>query len=162
MIWSGLQVEEIKTIAKSDLVHLVDVIQSMKLKYKVPMSNIYLDESGVGGGALDMLAGAKGFQANKKPIATGSRQNYAHLKAQCMFELASRINDGHIWIKPDEKRDTIIEELEQLKKSKEITDGKLDVVKKEDQKDMLGRSPDYLDTLSIRMMPELDVTDYFS
>jgi hypothetical protein len=39
---------------------------------------------------------------------------------------------------------------------------KLDVVKKDLQKEMLGRSPDYLDALSIRIMPELGTLDYFS
>lgn len=162
MVWAGLQVTEIKTIAKSSLVHLVDVIKAMKLKYKVPMSNIYLDESGVGGGALDMLPGAKGFQANKKPIVTSSRQNYRNLKAQCMFVLAEYVNQGKIWIRPIENKEIITEELEQLKKSKELTDDKLDVVKKEAQKEILGRSPDYLDALSIKMMSELEVVDYFS
>lgn len=162
LVWSGLRVIEIKSIAKSDLVQLTDIIKSMKMEHQVPMSNIYLDESGVGGGVLDMLSGAKGFQANKKPISTGSRQNYRNLKAQCMFTLAEYINQGKIWIRPIDYKDEIIEELEQLKKSKELTDDKLDVIKKDEQKEMLGRSPDFLDALSIKMMPELDVTDYFS
>jgi len=161
MAWSGLQLIEIKTIAKSDLVHLTDVIKAIKAKHKVPQSSIYLDELGVGGGVLDMLPGAKGFQANKKPINTGSRQNYRNLKAQCMFVLAEYINTGKIWIRPEKDKELIIEEIEQLKKSKELTDDKLDVVKKDLQKEMLGRSPDYLDALSIRIMAELGTTDYF-
>lgn len=162
MIWYGLQVIEIKTIAKSDLVHLTDVIKAMKMKYNVPMSHIILDESGVGGGAVDMLPGCRSFVSNGKPINTGTRQNYANLKSQCYFVLSEYVNKGMIWIKPGDNRDYIIEELEQVKKDKEETDDKLRVVKKEFVKDMLGRSPDYSDTLMMRMWFELGERDYFA
>ena len=48
-----------------------------------------------------------------------------------------------------------------MKKDKEVTDDKLRVVRKEDVKDMLGRSPDYSDCMSFRMLFELDKMDYF-
>ena len=60
-------------------------------------------------------------------------------------------NDGKIWIRVDQNRDVIIEELEQIKKSKEETDEKLRVIKKDEIKDILGRSPDYSDAIMMRM-----------
>ena len=122
MVWHGLRVVEIKTIAKSTITHLADVLQSMKLKHRVPMSHIVIDDGGVGGGLVDMMDGCVPFVANKKPINTGSRQNYANLKSQLYFILAEYTNAGKIWVQPTEDRDTIIEELEQVKKDKEVTD----------------------------------------
>ena len=162
MVWQGLRVVEIKTIAKSKITHLADVLQSMKMKHRVPMSHIVIDDGGVGGGLVDMMDGCRPFIANKKPIATNSRQNYGNLKSQLYFTLAEYINAGKIWVQPTGDRDTIIEELEQVKKDKEVTDEKLRVVKKETVKEMLGRSPDYSDCMSFRMLFEIDRMDYFS
>ena len=161
MVWQGLRVVEIKTIAKSKITHLADVLQSMKMKHRVPMSHIVIDDGGVGGGLVDMMDGCRPFIANKKPISTTSRQNYGNLKSQLYFTLAEYINAGKIWVQPTGDRDTIIEELEQVKKDKEVTDEKLRVVKKETVKEMLGRSPDYSDCMSFRLIFEIDRMDYF-
>lgn len=162
MVWSGLQIIEIKTIAKSSITHLADVVKSMKLKHEVPMSHVIADDGGVGGGLVDLLPGCVPFVANKKPINTNRRQNYANLKSQLYFTLAEYVNDSKIWVKPEKDRDVIIEELEQVKKDKEVTDEKLRVVKKELVKEMLGRSPDYSDCMSFRLWFELGEVDYFS
>ena len=161
MVWYGLRVIEIKTIAKSTITHLADVIRSMKMKHRVPQSHIIIDDGGVGGGLVDMLPGCKPFVANRKPIVTNRRQNYANLKSQLYFTLAEYVNDGKIWIQPDRERETIIEELEQVKKDKEETDDKLRIIKKEVVKETLGRSPDYSDCLSFRMWFEIEKVDYF-
>jgi phage terminase large subunit len=162
MVWDGLRVVEIKTIAKSDLTHVVDVIKSMKLKHQVPQSNIIIDDGGVGGGVVDMLPGCKPFVANRKPLPGKYRQNYANLKSQCYFVLAEYVNGAKIWIRPEKDRELIVEELEQVKKDKEETDDKLRVVKKDDVKEMLGRSPDYSDSLMMRIWFDLGDVDYFA
>ena len=149
MVWDGLQVVHIKSIAKSSIPEVVEAIGRLKMEYSVLMSHIIVDDDGVGGGVVDLLPNCYGFTANKKPIATG--KNYANLKTQCYFTLAEYINDGKIWIRVDQNRDVIIEELEQIKKSKEETDEKLRVIKKDEIKDILGRSPDYSDAIMMRM-----------
>ena len=121
-----------------------------------------IDDDGVGGGLVDMMPGCKPFIANKKPIVQNIRQNFANLKSQCYFTLAEYINQGKVFIKPEENKDLIIEELEQVKKSKEETDEKLRVIKKEEVKELLGRSPDYADALMQRMWFELGNKDYFA
>jgi len=162
MVWDGLQVTEIKTIAKSGMVHLADVIKAMKMKYKVPMSHIIVDADGIGGSIVDIMEGVQGFQANKKPINTGKKENFANLKSQLYFKLAEYVNDAKIWIKVENGRDEIIEELEQVKREKDLTDDKYRVVKKDLVKEMIGRSPDRSDTLMLRMLPEVGITDYFA
>jgi len=162
MCWDGLRLIEIKSIAKSDLTHLRDVVGSLKQKHSVAMSNIIVDSDGVGGGLADMLPGCVSFTANKKAIAVGTRQNFANLKSQLYFLLADLVNDGKIWIRVDDCKEKIIEELEQVKREKELTDDKLRVVKKELVKEMIGRSPDYSDALMMRLWFEVGEVDYFS
>lgn len=52
-------------------------------------------------------------------------------------------------------KETITEELEQIKKKDPDSDTKLQVVSKDEIKTLLGRSPDYSDTLMMRMWFEL-------
>ena len=162
MCWDGLRLIEIKTIAKSDLTHLRDVVLSLKRKHEIPMSHIIVDSDGVGGGLADMLQGCKSFTANKKPITTDSRQNFANIKSQLYFLLADMVNDNKIWIRTGTAQDKIVEELEQVKREKELTDDKLRVVKKELTKEMLGRSPDFSDAMMMRLWCEIGEKDYFS
>lgn len=161
MVWSGLRIVEIKTIAKSDLTQLRDKINELKLKHRVPMSNVIVDSDGVGGGLADMLTGCRSFTANKKAVSVGSRQNFANIKSQLYFMLADFVNEGKIWIVKEDYRDKITEELEQVKREKELTDDKLRVVKKEYVKDMLGRSPDFSDAMMMRLWFEIGEKDYF-
>ena len=109
-----------------------------------------------------MLNGCKSFTANKKAVSTGSRQNFANIKSQLYFMLADLVNDGQIWVIPEVNRDKITEELEQVKREKELTDDKLRVVKKEYVKDMLGRSPDFSDAMMMRLWFDIGEADYFA
>lgn len=161
MVWDGLQVVHIKTINKSDLIHVADVIKALKLKYHVPMSNVYVDEAGLGSGVVDMLPGCKGFVANRKPINSGSRENYDNIKSQCGFKLADYVNGSLIWVRTESNKNEVIEELEQIKKKKEDTDDKWGLIRKEEMKDKLGRSPDYQDCFIMRMVAEIGEADYF-
>ena len=154
MVWEGLIVKRIVTIAKSSVRETADALMQAKTDYHVPMSHIVIDDDGVGGGVVDLMPGCFGFVANRKPVA-GSGRNYANLKTQCYFTLAEYINDGKIWIRVEKNRDMIIEELEQIKKSKEETDDKLRVIKKEDVKEIIGRSPDFSDAIMMRMLFQL-------
>jgi len=162
MCWDGLRLVEIKTIAKSDLTHLRDVILSLKKKHDVPMSHVIIDSDGVGGGVVDMLVGCQAFQANKKPVAVGSRQNFANLKSQLYFLLADYVNDAKMWVQTEANKEKIVEELEQVKREKDLTDDKLRVVKKEYVKEMLGRSPDFSDAMMMRLWYEIGAKDYFT
>lgn len=151
IVWDGLIVVRIVTKGRTSVSETADMILQLKKDYGVPMSHIVIDDDGVGGGVVDLLPGCYGFIANKKAIA-GSGKNYANLKSQCSFTLAEYINDGKIWIKLTSNRDLIIEELEQLKKRKEETDDKLSIIRKEEVKEILGRSPDYSDAIMMRML----------
>jgi len=168
MVWDGWRLIEIKVINKSDLAHLADVIKSIKMKHSVPMSHIYIDEQGVGGGLVDMLPGSKGFIANRRPVATNIRENFDNLKSQCGFRLAEIINKADMYIDVDDYRELIIEEIEVLKQKAVDDDNKKGLIPKDSpnknqqtMKKLLGRSPDFLDSILIRVLPDLSEIDYF-
>lgn len=158
MIWDGWRVVAIKVIPVSDLTYVRDVIVKLKAHHGIPMSNIIIDEQGLGGGLVDMLPGCRGFIANRKPVvdtkkeddAAIFRENFDMLKSQCGFRLADSINDGEIFIAVEDFKDQIIEEVEQLKMARFDNNRKVGLVPKDNIRELIGRSPDFLDALIMR------------
>jgi phage terminase large subunit len=125
----------------------------------IPLSRIVADEDGVGGGVVDIL-GCKGFVNNSRPLPnplSGEDENYANLKSQCYFMLAEKINAGQVYIECEDPtmRADIIQELEYVKQHNMDKDAKKQVLPKDKIKEVIGRSPDYADTLMMRMYFEL-------
>lgn len=164
--WEGLQLKEIHIFdyeIKSDTVKAAKKIEKIAESKHVRRSNILLDEDGVGGGIVDVL-GCKGFINNSVAIQPyeskfdeTKRVNYANLKAQCAFKFVELAEKGIIGIKEDRPdiKDLIVEELEQLKQKDIDKDGKICLIGKDVIKDNIGRSPDFADTLIMRMYYEL-------
>lgn len=151
-VWSGWKVVEIFSMAKSSITEIADNIKRLSNKYKVPLSNIIADEDGVGGGLVDIM-GCIGFVNNSRAMdEDGLIVQYQNLKTQCYFHLANKIQNNEIWIqtKDTEIKNSIIEELEQVKRDKIDQDGKLRILPKEKVKELIGRSPDYSDALMMR------------
>ena len=151
IVWDGLQVVEINTMDISKINEIAEVIKSFQNKYQIPNRNVIADEDGVGGGLIDFM-GIRGFVNNSTAL---NKENYTNLKSQCYYKLANYINDSKIWIKPNQYKDEIIEELEQVKTYKIDSDTKLRILPKDKVKENLGRSPDFSDTLMMRMYFEL-------
>jgi hypothetical protein len=153
-VWSGFRVVDIVSLNKSSIVEIAQLIRELANKYKVTMSNVIIDEDGVGGGVVDMLKGCKGFINNSKPLLVENQiVQYQNLKTQCYFKLAELIQSDQIYIKCQEQTiiDDITKELEMVKRDKIDSDGKLRIISKEMVKQSIGRSPDYSDALMMRM-----------
>jgi hypothetical protein len=153
-VWSGFRVVDIVSLNKSSIVEIAQLIRELANKYKVTMSNVIIDEDGVGGGVVDMLKGCKGFINNSKPLLVENQiVQYQNLKTQCYFKLAELIQGDQIYIKCQEQTiiDDITKELEMVKRDKIDSDGKLRIISKEMVKQSIGRSPDYSDALMMRM-----------
>lgn len=152
-VWSGFRVVEIYTLDKSSITETAKAIKDLAYKYKIPMSNIIADEDGVGGGVVDIL-GCKGFINNSKPrLVENQVVQYQNLKTQCYFKLAEKIQNGEIFVNCTDGTiiDEMSKELEQVKRDKIDSDGKLQLLSKEKVKESIGRSPDYSDALMMRM-----------
>jgi hypothetical protein len=152
-VWSGFRVVELYTMNKSSITEIAQIIRDFAFKYKIPMANVIADEDGVGGGVVDIL-GCKGFVNNSKPLLVDNQiVQYQNLKSQCYFKLAEVIQADQMYINCNDGAviDEITKELEQVKRDKVDSDGKLTIVSKETVKQYIGRSPDYSDALMMRM-----------
>lgn len=160
MVWSGFKVIDMITMAKSSITEIAQLIRDLAFKYKVPLTNIIADEDGVGGGVVDILK-CKGFVNNSKALPVENQiVQYQNLKTQCYFKLAEMIQTDKIFVDCKESSiiDEMTKELEQVKRDKIDSDGKLQLMSKEDVKKLIGRSPDYSDALMMRMYFCFNVT----
>jgi phage terminase large subunit len=156
IIWDGFRAK-IFSFSKLSVTESAEKIKQFANDYRIPLSNIVVDEDGVGGGVKDILK-CKGFVNNSRPIEIkGQTENYGNLKSQCYFKLADRINNNQIYIDCNdaEIKDFIIQELDWVKRKDPDKDSKLYVLPKEEIKENIGRSPDYADALMMREYFEL-------
>jgi phage terminase large subunit len=150
-VWDGLILFDYKIFNISSMVDIQNAINTLRAKYSIPISEIIVDEDGIGGGVVDNLK-CKGFINNSKP----SKPNYQNLKSECGYKLAELA--GKIWIKcslPNREVEMIKQELGMLKTFDSDKDNKLRIMPKEKIKDYIGRSPDWLDVFIMRMHFEI-------
>ena len=170
-VWDGLELIKVDQFSHQATNITEDKVKDYASVYKIPFSNIMIDEDGIGGGVVDHLFGVKGFVANSTPLATISqvrmrlsgiesnlipKTNFRNLKTQCAFKLSELINEHKIAFKVLEYRNVLIEELTSLLRQKDIdSEGKLQIKPKDEVKIELGRSPDIGDTIIYRAWFEL-------
>lgn len=156
-IWDGFRVKLHQYNGKS-VVEVAEIIKQFQAEHQVPTSHIVIDEDGVGGGCVDLIAGCKGFVNNSSPLEnpiTRQKENFDNLKSQCYYKLAEYINDNKIFINATgTTKEKIIQELEQVKQKSVDNDGKKGVMPKDKVKALIGRSPDFSDCLAMRMIFE--------
>lgn len=165
MVWDGLRVVKMSKLIKKPVTWVAQEISNLSNIYGVSLSNIVVDEDGVGGGVVDIL-NCKGFVNNS---TAKNKENFDNLKSQCYFKLAEMVNKSEIYIEKNvmdiEDIADLIEELEQVKQKDMDKDGKKRVVPKDKVKELLGRSPDFSDALMMRMLFEVSdespILDFF-
>lgn len=153
LIWNGLFLEKVYNMDNISSTELDKLLS----KHRIPRSKCVIDEDGVGFGLVKDLIGVKGFVNNSRPITRKKEtddekaiHNYKNLKAQCWFELANYVNSGWIGITKEirvEERESLIEDLEQIKQKDPGRDAPLQVLSKDEIKEQLGRSTDMGDCL---------------
>lgn len=157
-VWEGLRLKKIYTEDKSTGKGIEDKIRGLAALNQVPQSNIVFDNDGVGSYLGSYLDLAQPFVNNSKALNT---ENYRNLKSQCYYKLSELVNSNKIHIEDTSYRETIIEELDQIKNWKPDNDGKLEVTPKEEIKENLSRSPDFADAIMMRCFWEVEtVIDY--
>ncbi|WP_312084461.1 phage terminase large subunit [Epilithonimonas hominis] len=160
IVWNGLRAIKILSFPITSITDTVQIIQKNMRDHNIPARNVIADEDGLGSGVVDTL-NCKGFVNNSRALKENSQQvQYQNLKSQCYFHLAEKMNNGEIGIFTNDQstKDSIIAELEQVKRHNIDKDGKLSVLPKEAVKTLLGRSPDFADALMMRMYFELQPT----
>jgi len=154
IIWQGWYIKKIMFLEKSSTVTSEEAIKKICREENIKRSNVVIDEDGVGGGVVDHLEGVKGFVNNSSPVDLEDKAlNYANLKTQCYFHLAKIVKQGSIGCYKDVNVDVkkmIIQELEVIKVKTPDKENKLSIIKKDEIKDLIGRSCDFADALMMR------------
>lgn len=167
-VWEGFRVIRVVILEKKNTAEVADEIKRLCSLYQIPMSNVAVDDDGVGGGVVDNLPGCVGFVNNSTPLKNivdpDKRENFDNLKSQCYFALAEKTNEGGIYIDYDlggiqiedkTVKQLLNEDLEQVRQKEVDADKKKGVMPKNKVKEILGRSPDYSDGMMMRMVFEL-------
>lgn len=157
MVWSGFRVIELIEMDVSLVTESAVKIKELQQKYNVNLDNIICDEDGVGGGVVDILK-CSGFVNNSKPMkVNGNSENFANLKTQCYYKLSEYINRNELYVNCESKIQTLItQELEFVRLAKELDATRITLMSKDDVKKNIGRSPDYSDSLMMRMYYVVD------
>jgi len=163
--WNGFR-GHVRASKKKKLDQTLADIEASRNRLRTGKSNVLVDEDGLGGGVVD-FGHYKGFVNNARPLPSpeasqGKKdpENYDNLKSQCYFRLAERINKGEMYLTCEDEsfKELIIEELEQVKQKHLDSDMKKGVIPKDKVKELIGRSPDFSDTLAMREYFELKPT----
>jgi hypothetical protein len=156
-VWDGFVVIHRTEMSKAKIPEVANKIKDLAKIHGVPMPRVMIDEDGIGGGVVDLLPGCKGFIANSSPINPKPNESYDSLKSQCAFKLAEKVNASEVY-EPNADPitvDNLTEEFEQLKQKNFDLPGKKGIISKDIVKELIGRSPDDLDTYIMRMFFEI-------
>ena len=129
-------------------------LRNMTIANGVPRSQVVTDSDGLGGYLESYLKGIKEFINGGRAV---DDKTYANMKSECAFKLAELVNKRELYIICTvEQRERIIAELSVLKeKSVDEDEKRKRIVSKEQMKEDLGHSPDYLDMLIMQMFFEI-------
>lgn len=138
---------------------LENKIKELAQQYHINMRNVLVDADGIWAWVVDNLK-CQWFNWGSSPHQTAEmkrldiKPNYQNLKTQCYFMLQDYIRQ--IRIEDESIKEELVEELDAIVEIDIDKDGKKKIIKKEDLKEKLGRSPDLADTVMMRMRFELE------
>lgn len=147
-VWWKMHCFKILQMDTSDTGNTVKIIKTLMSDYKVRISNVIIDKTGIGQGVFDLLIGCRGFIANAKVF---NRENYKMLKDQLYYKLSEAVKKGKISIQDNKHIDEISQELQAHKMHNIDKEQKAQVTPKRVVKQLIGRSPDFADALMMRM-----------
>lgn len=155
-VWHNWELVEVVTFDKSKTTEITSLIQSLQTRYRIPSSRVIVDADGVGGGVADQL-NCISFVNNARPFKedVGGRKDaprYRNLQTQMKIHLAEKIiNTNTLYISAElseSQKETIKLELDTIERIPD-TDP-ISLVSKEDIKQDIGHSPDYLDMMLMK------------
>ena len=154
--WEGFRMLDMTVMEKSKGNQVIDAIKDMAKKWHVPESHILYDDDGVGQFVDGFIQNANAFKNAGKPF---NDENYRYLRDQLYFKMSDRINnDGYyvsdnvldMFVKGKKVRDWFMDERRAIKQDKPDHDGKLAVIPKDQRKNIIGHSTDFMDVWMMR------------
>jgi hypothetical protein len=173
--WEDLEEYRREGFERLNTEGIINKIREYASQDKIPYSHIAVDAIGVGAGVASssMLDGIIGYKSSYQAIKTDMNivrlpnvghitspllplvSDYKNLRSQCIFTLASLVNDHRIASRVSgRQKESIIEELSVYQDASQ-GDGKRSATQKEDVKEIIGHSPDASDTWIMRMYFEI-------
>jgi hypothetical protein len=170
-VFYGLVCVERVNLMKLTPVEFVKAVRAMKDRHHIPNHKIIFDGSGLGALATASFEGAISYLGNASVIYKPNkvlpkdrrdeeRPNFDMLGTQCGYKLAEMIKKGQIFYGPSCKlteadKDSISEQLAQLKRRDMLDDRKLRLVVKDEIIANIGYSPTDFDILKMLAWFEL-------
>lgn len=154
-IWDGLRAIKVIALDKIDETAIGAKLIALAEEWSVPYSNIVYDADGLRkftANSLKKLTAAKPFTNNAKPIKD---TQYTNLKTECAFKLKELIEANKIFIEDKTYLKQIMADLEAICREPLDDELKIGLEKKSKHKARTGRSPDFFDSLLMRMYFEV-------
>lgn len=176
IVWNGWEIVKIRIWKKSTPEDLLSAIEEERKESKIPKHRVVYDHDWMWWALAwkDYIA-FKGWDGCLE--YNGVKDYYKNLKTQCYYRIIEnvinedlmKITEDNIyvdWVKTtkiklpwkdtyDEVLDLIKADLKSVKRKNIDKDGRRCMSDKEEQKNMLGRSPDFWDTIAMRFIFEL-------
>jgi hypothetical protein len=157
-IWDGLRIEKVIAIDKIDETAIGNKLIEIAEKYNIPYSNIVYDSDGLRkftANSLKKLTSSKPFVNNSSPKKD---KNFANLKTECAFKLRYLLDNNMIFCEDHEFRKQISNELESIWLADQDSEGKIKLESKKKHVERTGSSPNFFDSLLMRMLFEVKQT----
>lgn len=154
-IWDGFVIEKVIALDKIDETAIGNKFIELAEEYKIPYSNIVYDADGLRkftANSLKKLTAAKPFINNSSPLKD---KQYRNLKTECAFKLKELIENNEIYIADQTYRKQIMSDLESICREPLDDELKIGLEKKKKHKERTGKSPDFFDSLLMRMLFEV-------
>lgn len=155
-VWEGNDVVDIIKVKSNEVV--LDKIKETAHVYNIQTRYIAYDSDGVGQYIKQYLRTAKAIINNGRPL---KNENYKNLKAQLYYKLGELIREGKIKIKTNKFKKELEGELLCIKrKVRSTTESKQEINSKEEQKKIIGHSPDFADAMAYKMIFEYSLGNF--
>ena len=155
-VWEGNDVIDIIKVSKDEIV--LDKIKDTARQYDIQTRYIAYDSDGVGQYIKQYLRTAKAIINNGKVL---KGENYKNLKSQLYYKLGELIRDGKIKMKTNKYKKELEGELLCIKrKVRETSESKQEINSKDEQKKIIGHSPDFADAMAYKMIFEYTLGNF--
>lgn len=168
-LWIGWHIADI-FVCRLDSKTLLTAINTKRDEWKVLEENIVYDLQGVGQYLKGFLTKAKPFN-NQEAVDEKYKGMYDTKKSQCAFMLADKFIQGEVSFEPSilkrrfsgknfvnmELKDILVQERKMIRADESKSDKGKCLIKKDQVKSrsVLGRSPDFMEALIMRMIFEI-------
>lgn len=157
-VWEWLDITERIREAKSKIDELSTRVKEIAERKWIPMSRVIWDENGVGWGLIDNTR-CVWFVSTRSQIWKSKARNYDSLKAQVVHIASLHVNAWKVGWFAWEWMEKLKEDLDSFLQINIDNDKTFQIIKKDQQKALLWRSPDLWDCFIMRFFFEINRKD---